>query len=205
MGKKLLKIHRVDFKNEEVKYAWYTIVTIPGHERKVAEVLRNRFNNMGSAEHLKEVFAPIREWEETVEGRLKKDGTRTARKVKKSENLLVPGYLFIHMIMNNDTWNIVRQTTGVAGWLKNADGMPGDTPIEDILKWKDAMGMGKEARAEIAKEFTGKIGDFVKVMEGPFKGLEGKISDIGEVDIELSVDALNGARIEISPTLVETI
>src|SRR6185312_4372759 len=98
MGKKNLPVRRVSFSEENMEMRWFCVVTMYNHERRVAEMLNKRFESMGANDKFKKVFVPIEEWEEVVEGKIKKDGTRTKRKVKKSRNVLESGYIFVKMI-----------------------------------------------------------------------------------------------------------
>ncbi|AEO93827.1 transcription antiterminator [Bacillus phage G] len=198
MGKKLLKTHKISFEGDNLDFNWYAVVVAFNHERRVAEVLRSRFENMGAGDKLEEVFVPIEEWEEETLGRVRKDGTRAVRKVKKSRNLLESGYIFIRMCMTDETWNIVRQTSGVSGWLK-MDGRPQVVPNEDILRMKQQL-VKEEDKVEKVK-FNGKIGDRVRIKNGPFENFEGKILNAIEAEVLVVTD--NGVKIEVSPSILE--
>lgn len=200
MGKKLLKTHKVDFSEDLLESKWYIVVTMFNHERKVADMLEKRFESMGAADKLKEIFVPIQEWEEVTEGKIKKDGTRSKRTVKKSVNLLESGYIFVNLTLTNHVWNIVRQTTGVAGWL-NMDGRPSEVPAEDVIKFK--MLMNNENAT--TQNFDGKIGDKVKITAGPFKDYLGKIAGIKDASVSIEIEELNGAKMEINALQLEVI
>ncbi|MNJ90620.1 hypothetical protein D3C87_82540 [compost metagenome] len=179
MGKKLLKVHRVDFSNDNMEYKWYPVLTIPKYEQKVGDSLKARFENLGAGDLFGEVLVPIREWEEVVDtGKIKKDGTRQVRRSTKRQNVMVDGYIFVKMVMNNHTWNIVRQTTGVAGYLKT-DGIPG--PIEEhevtVIKQRLNPDVATEEKKKI--EFTGGVGDLIKI-----KSLENITATILELNLE---------------------
>lgn len=206
MGKKLLKTHKVSFQEEGTEFKWYPVVTSYGHERKVAQMMQKRFENLGAADKFKEVFVPIVEWEEKIQGRVKKDGTFSMRNVKKSENLLESGYIFIQMIMTDQTWNIVRQTTGVAGWLSR-QGRPQETSDVEVLKLKKIVNAKTEEHETgkiTTKHFDGKVGDVVKITSGPFLGYECEVENIQETAVSL-IMLENGAKIEISPLDIEVI
>ena len=199
MGKKLLKTHRVSFEGDDLEFKWYAVVVMFNHERKVAEMLSSRFENLGAGDKFAEVFVPIKEWEEESLGRMKKDGTRSVRKVKKTMNLLESGYIFIKMIMTDDTWNIVRQTSGVAGWLK-MDGKPQPVPAEDVINLK--MQLGIEDQDSTIKEFSNNIGSLAKITSGPFQGYEGKIVDVQEENVTL-ISQPNGIKMDVSHSFLE--
>lgn len=200
MAKILLKTHKISFSEDNLEFKWYAVVTMFNHERKVAEMLKLRFENLGAADKFEEVFVPIEEWTEDVLGKVKMDGTRTKRTVKKSRNVLESGYIFIKMCMTDTTWNIVRQTTGVSGWLK-MDGRPQPVPAEDVLKWKEAINSGANAKTEINIV----PGDSVRIIDGPFKDYIAKVIEVQDANISIEVNELNGAKLEISALQLEVI
>jgi len=167
MGRKLLKTHKVDFQNEGMEFFWYTVVTSFNWERKAAENIEARFKSMGCGDKFGEIMVPIVEFN---------DVNAKGKAVKKNRNILESGYIFIKMILNNDTWNIVRQTTGVAGWL-NMDGRPSPVSEENVLKIKQQLGAlnGEEVKAV---EFKGVPGDIIKITNHVMKGLEAEIKSV---------------------------
>ncbi len=148
---------------------WYVINTYSGHEEKVKENLEMRIQSMDMQNYIFRVIVP-----ETTEIEIK-DG-KQKEKVKK----LFPGYVLVEMIMTDEAWYVVRNTPGVTGFLgssgKGAKPFPlFDHEIDKILK---SMGM---SRKEISADL--KVGDRVKITDGPFKLMAGKIT---ELDLESS-------------------
>jgi len=143
---------------------WYVVNTYSGHENKVKEKLEMRASTMGLEDYIFRVVVP-----EQTEVEIK-DG-KTKEKVKK----MFPGYILVEMIMTDEAWFIVRNTPGVTGFIgssgKGAKPFP-LTPME-VDKILGSMGM---SRLDIANELA--IGDSVKVIEGPFANMFGKISSI---------------------------
>lgn len=190
MGKKLLKTHKVSFQDDNVEFGWYVVVTQFNWERKAAENIQKRFESMGAADKFGEIIVPIIDFTE-VNGK--------GKQVTKSKNIYESGYIFIRMILTNDTWNIVRQTTGVAGWL-NADGRPSQVPYDDIINLKEQLGLNKK---EVVK-FDGSIGDMVQITDGAMAGIEGTVSEIAEDKESLKVSVPIGA-IEVSASQVKVV
>ena len=143
---------------------WYVVNTYSGHETKVKEKLEMRIQSMGMENYIFRVIVP-----ETTEIEIK-DG-KQKEKVKK----MFPGYVLVEMIMTDEAWYVVRNTPGVTGFLgssgKGAKPFPlFDHEIEKILK---TMGMSlKEVKVDYSE------GDKVKIIEGPFKLMVGKILEI---------------------------
>ncbi len=147
---------------------WYVVNTYSGHESKVKEKLDMRINSMEMQENIFRVIVPERKEVEIKDGKRKE-------KVKK----LFPGYVLVEMIMSDESWYIVRNTPGVTGFLgssgKGAKPVPlYDEEVERIFK---EIGYDKD---NVVVNYE--VGDKVKITDGPFKMLAGKI-------ISLDVDA----------------
>ena len=143
---------------------WYVVNTYSGHESKVKEKLEMRASTMGLEEYIYRVVVP-----EQTEVEFK-DGVKK-EKIKK----MFPGYILVEMIMTDEAWFVVRNTPGVTGFIgssgRGAKPFP-LTPIE-VDKILGSMGIG---RLDIVNELT--VGDMVKVIDGPFTNMFGKVSSI---------------------------
>ena len=152
---------------------WYVVNTYSGHENKVKEKLEMRASTMGLEDYIFRVIVP----EQTEVDY--KDGKKV-EKVKK----MFPGYILVEMVMTDEAWFIVRNTPGVTGFIgssgKGAKPFP-LTPAE-VDKILGSMGM---SRLEIGNELN--VDDMVKVIEGPFNGMFGKIKNIDSTTGALEV------------------
>lgn len=152
---------------------WYVVNTYSGHESKVKEKLEMRASTMGMEDYIFRVVVP----EETVIDEKGKE------KVKK----MFPGYILVEMIMNDEAWFIVRNTPGVTGFIgssgKGAKPFP-LTPME-VDKILGSMGM---SRLEIGNNLN--VDDSVKVVNGPFASMFGKVKSINMESqiIEVTLD-----------------
>lgn len=153
---------------------WYVVNTYSGHENKVKEKLEMRASTMGLEDYIFRVVVP-----EQTEIEYNKDGKKV-EKVKK----MFPGYILVEMIMTDEAWFIVRNTPGVTGFIgssgKGAKPFP-LTPAE-VDKILGSMGM---SRLDIGNELN--VDDMVKVIEGPFSGMFGKIKTIDSATGALEV------------------
>ena len=143
---------------------WYVVNTYSGHESKVKEKLDMRINSMEMQENIFRVIVPERKEVEIKDGKKKE-------KIKK----LFPGYVLVEMIMSDESWYIVRNTPGVTGFLgssgKGAKPVPlYDEEVERIFK--EIVYTGDKVVVNY------EVGDKVKITDGPFKMLAGKITDI---------------------------
>lgn len=143
---------------------WYVVNTYSGHEAKVKEKLDMRINSMDMQENIFRVIVPERKEVEIKDGKKKE-------KMKK----LFPGYVLVEMIMSDESWYIVRNTPGVTGFLgssgKGAKPVPlYDDEVERIFKEIGYTGKNVVTNYE--------VGDNVKITNGPFKMLAGKITEL---------------------------
>ena len=152
---------------------WYVVNTYSGHESKVKEKLEMRINSMGMQDNIFRVIIPEQKEIEV------KDGV-SKEKVKK----MFPGYVLIEMIMSDEAWYVVRNTPGVTGFIgssgKGAKPVPLlPSEIDTILK---NMGM---SRLDIDNKLT--EGEKVKVVDGPFQNMYGKIQTVDKENSTLTV------------------
>jgi len=142
---------------------WYVIHTYSGHENKVALSLRERVLAAGHANKVFKIFLPHQQKIVVSEG-----------KKRSVDEKLFPGYLVVLMEMSDDSWYIVRSTPGVTGFV----GM-GSTPTP--LPESEVYTLMKFAKMEAPKfEAKFRVGDSVKVNDGPFKDFLGKIDEVNE-------------------------
>ena len=154
---------------------WYVVHTYSGHEKKAKENLEKRITSTGMEEKIKSVLVPS---EEKIK---KKKGEE-----KVVDETLFPGYVLIEMVMNDDTWYVVRNTPGVAGFVSS-----GTKPIPVQQSEIDFIleDMGLEDKKEYQAEFE--KGDKVNVIEGPFEDFIGVVQEVypqqGKVKVMVSM------------------
>ena len=171
---------------------WYVVNTYSGHENKVKEKLEMRASTMGMEDYIYRVVVPEQKVIENKNG-------ATKEKISK----MFPGYILVEMIMTDEAWFIVRNTPGVTGFIgssgKGAKPFP-LTPMEvdNIL---GSMGM---SRLDIESELS--VGDSVKVINGAFANMYGKVKniDLGDQKLELALDLFGQETIvEVDFTEIE--
>jgi len=146
---------------------WYVVNTYSGHESKVKEKLEMRINSMNMQDHIFRVIVPEQKEIEV------KDGV-TKEKVKK----MFPGYVLVEMVMSDEAWYVVRNTPGVTGFIGSSGKGAKPVPLLPVEIDRILSNMGM-SRIDLANELT--TGDKVKVVDGPFKNMYGKVQ---AVDIE---------------------
>ena len=149
---------------------WYVVHTYSGYENKVKANIEKTIENRHLEEEILEVRVPLQDVVEV------KNGAR-----KTVQKKMFPGYVLINMIMNDDTWYVVRNTRGVTGFVG-----PGSKPV--ALSKEEVRSLGiSSAQYKIDVE----VGESVQVMSGPFEGSVGEITKIdaeeGMVVVDLSI------------------
>ena len=160
-----------------MKKEWYVVNTVTGYEYKVKEKLEMMMVN--SEEVAKSIFRVIVPEQTIVEY---KDGVKK-EKVKK----MFPGYVLVEMIMSDEVWFIVRNTQGVTGFIGSSGKGAKPIPLfpEEVERILSSMNQNK---INIEKDL--KPDNKVKIVDGPFKGMIGKISnyDLESKKVNLLVD-----------------
>jgi len=142
---------------------WYVLHTYSGYEDAVAKALKQRVESLGMEDKIFNVLVP-------KEKKIKiKNGKR-----KTIEEKIYPGYVLVEMIVTNDSWYVVRNTPNVTGFV-GAGVTPVPISLQEIEILKKRMGVeAPQYKIEV------KIGEAVKIVDGPFKDFDGKVSEIDE-------------------------
>jgi transcriptional antiterminator NusG len=143
---------------------WFVVHTYSGYENKVKANLERRIHSMGMQDKIFRVLVPM---EDEVEF---KDGKR-----KITPKKVFPGYVLVEMIMDDQSWYVVRNTQGVTGFVGSPG--PGEKPVP--LQDKEVKTILKQMGIEAPKlKIDFKKGDRVKVTSGPFFDFTGVVDDI---------------------------
>ena len=140
---------------------WYVVHCYSGYENKVRHNLEQRIETMGMKGKIFDVVVPTEEEIEIKEG-----------KRRTIERRVFPGYILVQMIMDEDSWYVVRNTPGVTGFV----GMGNDpTP----LRPEEVSSIVKRMEAEAPRiKVTFSAGQKVRIIDGPFNDFIGTVSDI---------------------------
>lgn len=146
---------------------WYVAHTYSGYENKVKANIEKSVENRGISDLIQAVEVPM---EDVIE---EKNGEQKIVKRK-----IFPGYVVVKMIMNEDTWYVVRNTRGVTGFVG-----PGSKPVPLSDEEVERMGVEQVRMADIGFE----VGDSVAVKSGPLEGFSGKIENIDKETRKITV------------------
>ena len=146
---------------------WYVVHTYSGYENKVKVDIEKTVANRNLQDQVLEVVVPL---ETVVEV---KNGAK-----KSSQKKMFPGYVLINMVMNDDSWYVVRNTRGVTGFVG-----PGSKPVPLTPTEIKALGIalpGSEQEVKPVIKFDGKVGDQVMILTGAWENTVGEIKVINE-------------------------
>lgn len=142
---------------------WYTLHTYAGYEKAVERNLKQRIESLNMEDKIFEVVVPTE----------KKIRVKGGKRVIEEEKIY-PGYILVRMIVDDDSWYVVRNTPRVTGFVGS-----GNTPVPMEQAEVDALINRMEAdapkhRIDLMKD------DAIVIADGPFKDLEGKVGEIDE-------------------------
>ena len=142
---------------------WYAIHTYAGYENAVARNLKQRIESLGVENQIFNVLVPTE----------KKIKIKASKRVEEEEKIY-PGYILVDMIVTDESWYIVRNTPRVTGFVGS-----GVYPVPLDKKEVDML-FSRMNATEVKHTIDLAIDDIVKIVDGPFKDLEGKVSEVDD-------------------------
>jgi transcriptional antiterminator NusG len=159
--------------DDEIRMDWYILKVQSNRERSIAEALERKIAIEGLSKYFDQVIVPTEKVTEFKGG-----------KKKVVERKLYPGYIVVHMHINDDTWFAVRETSGV-GDFTGAGGKP--TPMLPHEVSRIVQTETEEAEEAPKLDIKFSSGDKVKVKEGNFESFEGEVGSIDEASGRVTV------------------
>ena len=149
---------------KDYKRRWYIVQTYSGYENKVKANLEQRIATMGMGDRIFNVLIPVEEKVFIKEGKTK----HVKRKV-------FPSYVLVEMIMDDQSWYVVRHTPGVTGFVGS-----GNHPIplteREVAEIMGKIGLPADRKPKV--ELDIEVGDTVRVKSGPFEGCVGPVVEV---------------------------
>ena len=151
-------------------FRWYVVNTYSGHENKVKQNLEHRVVSLGQQRAVRQVVVP----------------TETVTEMKDNQKIPVekrtmPGYVLVNMDLTDDSWQLVKGTPGVTGFVgASNEPVPLTQPEVDRL-------LHREVAQKVATKAQFSIGESVKVISGPLSDFSGEISEINQDASRLKV------------------
>ncbi|MES2940203.1 MAG: transcription termination/antitermination protein NusG [Pseudomonadota bacterium] len=143
---------------------WYVVHAYSGMEKAVERNIRERINRAGMQDMFGDILVPT---EEVVE--IKNGQKRT------SERRFYPGYVLVQMIMNDESWHLVKHTNKVTGFVGGAKNRPAPISDDEVKKILGQMVEGVE-KPRHKVEFV--VGEYVRVKDGPFTDFNGTVEEV---------------------------
>ena len=152
--------------DDEHEKRWYVVNTYAGHENRVKENLEKRVESMGIQDSL---FRIVVAEEPEIE-------IKNGKTIEKMKNMF-PGYVFVEMKMTDEAWYVVRNTPGVTGFIGSSGGGAKPFPVSPDEMESILRRMGQSDK-KVVVNFE--VGDTVRILNGPFSGMEGRVSSMND-------------------------
>lgn len=155
---------------------WYAIHTYAGYENAVMRNLHQRIDSLGMNDKIFSIIVPTE----------KKIKIKAGKRVE-TEEKLYPGYVLVDMIVDDNSWYVVRNTPRVTGFVG-----AGVNPVPlNKQEVDDLFGRMDNGNSVTKHQMDIEVGEIIRISDGPFKELEGKVSDVdnerGKVKILVSM------------------
>lgn len=149
---------------------WYAIHTYSGYENAVARNLKQRIDSLNMNDKIFDVVVPTE----------KKIRVKGGKRVTEEERIY-PGYVLVEMIVDDESWFVVRNTPRVTGFVGS-----GTQPVPLSKAEYDSL-MNRMTTETVKHKVDLSIGDLVLIVDGPFKELEGKVGEVDEESGKIKV------------------
>ena len=143
---------------------WYVVHAYSGMEKAVERNIQERIMRADMQSKFGRILVPM---EEVVEI---KNGQK-----KTTERKFFPGYVLVEMVMDDDTWHLIKHTNKVTGFVGGAKNRPAPISEAEVMKIVNQMQEGTD-KPRHKVEFV--VGEFVRVKEGPFTDFNGSVEDV---------------------------
>ena len=143
---------------------WYVVHAYSGMEKAVERNIKERIVRSGMQDKFGRILVPM---EEVVE-------VRNGQK-RTTERKFFPGYVLVEMVMDDDTWHLVKHTNKVTGFVGGAKNRPAPISEDEVMKIVNQMQEGSD-KPRHKVEFE--VGEYVRVKEGPFTDFNGTVEEV---------------------------
>jgi transcription termination/antitermination protein NusG len=158
-------------------WKWYVVHTYSGYEQKAKAALEERVRALRMEDRIGEVLVPVERVQE-----LGKGGQR-----KISSRKFFPGYIFVNMELNDETWHVIKDTPKITGFVGHATAPP-EVPESEVRQITQQM---QEGALRPKPKVLFEIGEAVKVVDGPFQDFNGTVEEVrpekGKVRVLISI------------------
>ena len=150
--------------NSNPDLRWYVVHAYSGMEKAVERNILERINRSGMQDKFGRILVPMEEVLEVKNGQK-----------KTTERKFFPGYVLVEMVMDDDTWHLVKHTNKVTGFVGGSKNRPAPISEAEVSKIVNQMQQGTE-KPRHKVEFM--VGEFVRIKDGPFTDFNGSVEDV---------------------------
>jgi transcriptional antiterminator NusG len=143
---------------------WYAIRTYVGSEQRVANALQRKIREREQEDTFGEIIVPSEKVIDLVRGQK-----------REVERRLFPGYILVHMVLNDTTWHLVHSVPKVVGFIGESDKAPTPVPEDAIAAIRQQVAVG-HATPRPKVRFV--VGEKIKVVDGPFRDFNGIVESV---------------------------
>jgi transcription termination/antitermination protein NusG len=159
---------------------WYVVHAYSGMEKAVERNLRERIDRSGMAEKFGRILVPT---EEVVE---LKGGKKAV-----TQRRFFPGYVLVEMLLDDDTWHLVKHTSKVTGFVGGARNRPAPISEAEVMKIVNQM---QEGIDKPKPKVEWQVGELVRVKEGPFTDFNGAVEEVNYEKSKVKVSVTSFGR-----------
>ncbi len=156
---------------------WYVVHTYSGYEHKAKAALEERVRAMHVESKIGEVLVPVERVQE-----LGKGGQR-----KISNRKFFPGYIFVNMVLDDETWHVIKDTPKITGFVGHSTNPP-EVPESEVREITQQM---EEGALRPKPKVLFEVGEAIKVVDGPFQDFNGTVEEVkpekGKVRVLISI------------------
>jgi transcriptional antiterminator NusG len=161
----------------KANWKWYVIHTYSGYEAKAKAALEERVRSMHKENKIGAVLVPVERVQE-----LGKGGQR-----KISNRKFFPGYIFVNMLLDDETWHVIKNTPKITGFVGHATNPP-EVPENEVREITQQM---EEGALRPKPKVLFEVGEAIKVVDGPFQDFNGTVEEVkpekGKVRVLISI------------------
>ncbi len=159
------------------KMKWYVVHTYSGYEQKAKKALEERVRSMHMEGRIGEVLVPVERVQELGKGGQRKIASRK----------FFPGYIFVNMVLDDETWHVIKNTPKITGFVGH-NTEPPEVPEAEARGIKEQM---EEGALRPKPKVLFEVGEAIKVVDGPFQDFNGTVEEVkpekGKVRVLISI------------------
>ena len=162
-------------KSEGMK--WYVVHTYSGYEHKAKAALEERVRSLHVEHKIGKVLVPVERVQELGKGGQRKIASRK----------FFPGYIFVNMVLDDETWHVIKNTPKITGFVGHSTNPP-EVPESEVFGIEQQM---EEGALRPKPKVLFEVGEAVKVVDGPFQDFNGTVEEVkpekGKVRVLISI------------------